>query len=48
MVAILAGIGYFMIVRNQSFAGHSLANVGSAGATGAALFGIPAGIIGHL
>jgi len=41
MVAILAGIvGYFMIVRNQSFAGHSLANVGFAGATGAALFGI--------
>lgn len=40
-VAFSAGImGYFMVLRNQSFAGHSLANVGFAGATGAALFGI--------
>ena len=40
-VAIAAGfIGYFMVLRNQSFAGHSLANVGFAGATGAALFEI--------
>ena len=30
-----------MVLRDQSFAGHSLANVGFAGATGAALFGIP-------
>jgi hypothetical protein len=29
-----------MVRRHQSFAGHSLANVGFAGATGAALFGI--------
>src|SRR2546423_799880 len=37
-----AGImGYFMVLRSQSFAGHSLANVGFAGATGAVLFGIP-------
>lgn len=42
LVALAAGIiGYFMVVRDQSFAGHSLANVGFAGATGAALFGIP-------
>src|SRR6266516_3443956 len=42
MVALTAGImGYFMVLRNQSFAGHSLANVGFAGATGAVLFGIP-------
>jgi zinc/manganese transport system permease protein len=42
LVAITAGImGYFMVLRSQSFAGHSLANVGFAGATGAALFGIP-------
>jgi zinc/manganese transport system permease protein len=42
LVAIIAGImGYFMVLRNQSFAGHSLANVGFAGATGATLFGIP-------
>ncbi len=43
LVAITAGImGYFMVLRSQSFAGHSLANVGFAGATGAVLFGIPA------
>jgi zinc/manganese transport system permease protein len=42
LVAITAGImGYFMVLRSQSFAGHSLANVGFAGATGAILFGIP-------
>ena len=42
LVALVAGImGYFMVLRNQSFAGHSLANVGFAGATGAVLFGIP-------
>jgi len=41
-VAVVAGImGYFMVLRSQSFAGHSLANVGFAGATGAALVGIP-------
>ncbi len=43
LVALTAGImGYFMVLRSQSFAGHSLANVGFAGATGAVLFGIPA------
>ncbi|MGZ6390542.1 MAG: metal ABC transporter permease [Ktedonobacterales bacterium] len=43
LVAIIAGVmGYFMVVRGQSFAGHSLANVGFAGATGAALVGLPA------
>jgi zinc/manganese transport system permease protein len=43
LVAVTAGImGYFMVLRSQSFAGHSLANVGFAGATGAVLFGIPA------
>jgi zinc/manganese transport system permease protein len=42
LVAVVAGIvGYFMVLRGQSFAGHSLANVGFAGATGAALAGIP-------
>jgi zinc/manganese transport system permease protein len=40
LVAIIAGsVGYFMVLRGQSFAGHSLANVGFAGATGAALVG---------
>src|SRR6266581_4350027 len=42
LVAIAAGLmGFFMVLRDQSFAGHSLANVGFAGATGAVLFGIP-------
>ena len=42
LIAIIAGImGYFVVLRRQSFASHSLANVGFAGATGAALFGIP-------
>jgi zinc/manganese transport system permease protein len=42
LVALTAGImGYFMVLRSQSFAGHSLANVGFAGATGAVLFGLP-------
>jgi zinc/manganese transport system permease protein len=41
LVAIIAGVmGYFAVLRHQSFASHSLANVGFAGATGAALFGI--------
>jgi zinc/manganese transport system permease protein len=42
VVAVVAGIvGYFMVLRSQSFAGHALANVGFAGATGAVLIGIP-------
>jgi zinc/manganese transport system permease protein len=41
LVALAAGmIGYFMVLRDESFAGHSLSNVGFAGATGALLFGI--------
>ena len=41
LVAIVAAImGYFVVLRHQSFASHSLANVGFAGATGAALFGV--------
>ncbi|GCF08585.1 metal ABC transporter permease [Dictyobacter arantiisoli] len=41
LVALMAGMmGYFMVLRGQSFAGHSLANVGFVGATGAVLFGI--------
>src|SRR5437588_8993284 len=42
LVALPAGVmGYFMVLRSQSFASHSLSNVGFAGATGAVLFGIP-------
>lgn len=41
LIALAAGIiGYYMVLRDQSFAGHSLANVGFAGATGVALLGI--------
>ena len=42
IVALGAGVmGYFMVLRGQSFAGHSLANVGFAGATGAVYVGMP-------
>lgn len=40
LIALIAGaIGYFMVLRGQSFAGHTLANVGFAGAAGAAMVG---------
>lgn len=43
IVAVVAGvIGYFMVLRKQSFAGHTLALVGFPGAAGATLIGIPA------
>ena len=41
VVAIVAGIvGFFVVLRNLTFAGHALSHVGFAGATGAILFGI--------
>lgn len=41
IVAILAGLmGWFMVLRGQSFAGHALAVVGFPGAAGATLLGI--------
>ncbi len=41
IVALTAGIvGYFLVLRGQSFAGHALSHVGFTGATGAALFGL--------
>ncbi len=40
LVAVVAGCtGYFLVLRAQSFAGHALAHVGFAGATGAVLIG---------
>lgn len=40
-VAVMAGaVGYFLVLRGQSFAGHALAHVGFAGATGAILLGL--------
>ncbi|HWG77890.1 MAG TPA: metal ABC transporter permease [Steroidobacteraceae bacterium] len=41
LVAVVAGCtGYFLVLRAQTFAGHALAHVGFAGATGAVLVGI--------
>jgi zinc/manganese transport system permease protein len=41
VAAILAGtVGYFLVLRGQTFAGHALSHVGFTGATGAALFGL--------
>jgi zinc/manganese transport system permease protein len=41
-VAVLAGIvGYFVVLRGEAFAGHTLAIVGFPGAAGAILFGLP-------
>lgn len=43
IVAVVAGVvGYFLVLRGQTFAGHALSHVGFAGATGAVLVGIPA------
>ncbi|MDP9101874.1 MAG: metal ABC transporter permease [Actinomycetota bacterium] len=43
VVAILSGVaGWFMVLRRQSFAGHTLALVGFPGAAGAALVGVGA------
>jgi len=40
--AALAGIvGYFVVLRGEAFAGHTLAIVGFPGAAGAILFGLP-------
>src|SRR6188472_788875 len=41
LAAVLAGtVGYFLVLRGQTFAGHALAHVGFTGATGAVLLGI--------
>jgi zinc/manganese transport system permease protein len=43
VVAVAAGVmGWFMVLRRQSFAGHTLAVVGFPGAAGATLIGISA------
>ena len=49
VAAILAGtVGYFLVLRGQTFAGHALSHVGFTGATGAILFGLSplAGLVG--
>jgi zinc/manganese transport system permease protein len=41
IVGVVAGaVGYFLVLRGQTFAGHALAHVGFPGATGAALAGL--------
>jgi zinc/manganese transport system permease protein len=41
IVALVAGmVGYFLVLRGQTFAGHALAHVGFTGATGAVLVGV--------
>jgi zinc/manganese transport system permease protein len=42
IVAIVAGIvGYFVVLRQSSFAAHALSHIGFAGAAGAVLVGLP-------
>ena len=42
IVSLVAGmVGYFLVLRGQTFAGHALSHVGFAGATGAGLIGVP-------
>jgi zinc/manganese transport system permease protein len=41
IVALVSGIvGYFLVMRGQTFAGHALSHIGFAGATGAGLIGL--------
>ena len=41
IVGVVAGaVGYFLVLRGQTFAGHALAHVGFPGATGAGLIGL--------
>jgi len=41
VVAVLSAlVGYFLVLRGQSFAGHALSHVGFTGATGAILIGV--------
>lgn len=41
IVSVVAGaIGYFLVLRGETFAGHALSHVGFPGATGAALIGV--------
>ncbi|MGA8711536.1 MAG: metal ABC transporter permease [Roseiarcus sp.] len=49
IAAVLAGtVGFFLVLRGQTFAGHALSHAGFAGATGAVLVGLSpfAGLIG--
>ena len=39
--ALSGAVGWFLVLRAQSFAGHALGHVGFTGATGAVLLGLP-------
>jgi zinc/manganese transport system permease protein len=41
IAAVVSGlVGYFLVLRGQTFAGHALGHIGFAGATGAVLLGV--------
>jgi zinc/manganese transport system permease protein len=41
LVAVVSGlVGFFLVMRGQTFAGHALSHIGFAGATGAGLIGL--------
>src|SRR6185437_2694524 len=41
IAAVVSGIvGFFLVMRGQTFAGHALSHIGFAGATGAGLIGV--------
>ena len=49
VAAVVSGlVGYFLVLRGQTFAGHALGHIGFAGATGAMLIGIASvwGLVG--
>jgi zinc/manganese transport system permease protein len=49
VAALVSGlVGYFLVMRGQTFAGHALGHIGFAGATGAVLLGVASiwGLIG--
>jgi zinc/manganese transport system permease protein len=49
IAAVVSGlVGYFLVLRGQTFAGHALSHIGFAGATGAVLLGIASvwGLVG--
>ena len=42
LIAIVNGVlGYFLVIRGLTFAGHALSSIGFAGAAGAVLLGVP-------
>ena len=46
--AVSGFVGYFLVLRGQTFAGHALSHIGFAGATGAVLIGVASvwGLVG--